>query len=173
MLIGLFIIHDGEEILFLPNWFFKNHASFDALAKRLPLIKQALRLLQANNQKQFAGSVLLLLLLLCIITGMAVLYPTVGWVQNIYTGAVVIFTLHLIIHIMQCFIFRKVVPGAATSVLVFVPSLYLWLHQLNVLKMSFGFSLWIALIGIIIFLPFFPLVLLFGHWAGRSPQILE
>jgi hypothetical protein len=168
LLVALFIFHDGEEVLFLPRWVENNAALFDSLEKRLPTSGRILSLLRSNNQKQFSFSVLLLLLLLSLISGAAAAFPSTGWVQNIFIGSVVIFTSHLVIHVAQCVFAQRIIPGAITSVIVFVPSLYLWLNYLQVIDMSFGKSLLIALLGAVIFLPLFPLVLKLGHRIGQS-----
>lgn len=170
LLVALFIFHDGEEVLFLPRWVENNAAFFDNLDKRLPAMNKLLGLLRSNNQKQFSISVLLLLLLLSLISGAATAFPSTGWIQNIFIGSVAIFTIHLVIHVAQSIFVRKIVPGAITSVIVFVPSLYLWLSYLQVINMSFGNSLLIALLGAVIFIPLFPLVLLFGHRIGQSDK---
>jgi len=168
LLVALFIFHDGEEVLFLPRWVENNAAFFDSLEKRLPALGRLLSLLRSNNQKQFSISVLLLVLLLSLISGAAAAFPSTGWVQNTFIASVVIFTIHLVIHVAQSIFVRKIVPGAVTSVIVFVPSLYLWLNYLHVINMSFGNSLLIALLGAAIFLPLFPLILKFGHRIGQS-----
>jgi hypothetical protein len=168
MLVVLFLLHDGEEVLFLPRWVENNAVLFDDLEKRLPAIGKLLGLLRSSNQKQFSYSVLLIMLLLSLISGAAAAFPSTGWVQNIFIASVVIFTVHLVIHVAQIFFVRKIVPGAITSVIVFVPSLYLWLNYLHEINMSFGNSLLIALLVAAIFLPLFPLVLMFGHRVGQS-----
>jgi hypothetical protein len=170
LLVGLFVFHDGEEVLFLPAWVEKNKAVFDVLENRLPYLRHLFGLLRNNNQKQFSLSVLLLLLLLSLITGAAALFPSVVWIQNTLISATMIFTLHLIMHVLQSIFIKKIVPGAITSVLVFPASLYLWLHLLEAAKMSLGYSLMIGAIGGVILIPLFPLILKFGNFAGRSRQ---
>jgi hypothetical protein len=168
LLVALFIFHDGEEVLFLPRWVENNASLFDKLEKQLPAMRKLLGLLRGSSQKQFSLSVLLILLILSLISGAAAAFPSTGWVQNIFIGSVVIFTAHLVIHVAQSIFVQKIVPGAITSVIVFVPSGYLWLNYLQVINMSIGYSLLIALLGTVIFMPLFPLVLMFGRRFGQS-----
>lgn len=170
LLVALFVFHDGEEVLFLPAWVEKNAPVFDNLEIRQPRIRPLLQLLRNNNQRQFTISVFVLVLILCLIAWAAASYPSVVWIQNVFIGSTVIFTLHLIGHVLQSVFIKKVIPGAITSVIVFPASLYLWLHVLDIVKMSLGYSLFIALIGTVLFIPLFPLILVFGHWAGRTTK---
>lgn len=169
ILLVLFIIHDGEEVLYLPKWVVDNAPALDALEKRFPLLQKLLPLLRQNNQKQFSLSVLLIAAILGSICAAAAFFPSTGWIQNIFLGAVVIFTVHLIGHIMQSIALKQVVPGAITSVLVFFPSVLLWQRQLDIVRVNLGYSLLISLSGAVILSPVFPLILKFGHWAGQTP----
>jgi hypothetical protein len=167
LLVILFIFHDGEEVLFLSKWVEKNSATFDEIERRFPKLKKVLALLRNNSQKQFSISVLLLLLILVIICGSAALFQQAAWIQNVFLSSLVIFTAHLFVHVGQSFLMRKVVPGAITSVLVFVPAMFLWFHQLVVMNLSFTTSLLFGLVGVILFAPLFPLILKFGHLVGK------
>ncbi len=171
LLVALFVIHDGEEVLYLPKWVEKNNKLFDNLENRLPQMQRLLRLLRNNNQRQFTISVLVILLILCLIAWSAATFPSIVWIQNIFIGGTVIFTVHLIGHVLQSIYIKKIVPGAITSVIVFPASIYLWLHMLDVTKMTLGYSLFMAIIGAVLFCPLFPLILKFGHWAGQTRKI--
>jgi hypothetical protein len=168
LLVVLFVLHDGEEVLFLPHWVERNSTTFDELETRFPILQKILPLLRGSDQKQFSFSVLLLAVTLALICGLAAWFPLTVWIQNIFLASLVIFTAHLLIHIGQCFLLRKIIPGALTSLLVFIPSIFLWQHQMSVMNVSFGTSLVYGFIGAIFFLPLFPLILKFGRWAGRS-----
>jgi hypothetical protein len=170
LLVVLFVFHDGEEILYLPSWVERNQPVFNNLEARFPIIQRPLSMLRGSNQKQFAISVLVILLVLSLISGAAAFFPSTIWIQYVFISTTVIFTLHLFIHILQSVFIKKIVPGAITSLIVLPAAFYLWLNLLDTAKMTFGYSLFLGLIGTIFFLPVFPLILMFGNWAGRSTQ---
>jgi hypothetical protein len=168
LLLVLFLIHDGEEVLYLPNWVKKNAPTLDALEKRYPVMQKLLPLLRQNNQIQFSLSVLSIGGILGLICAAASLYPSFGWIQFLFLGNVVIFTVHLIVHVFQSIMLKQVGPGTITSILVFIPSLLLWQQQLDIVNVTLVYSLLISLIGAVILSPMFPLILKFGHWAGQT-----
>jgi hypothetical protein len=58
---------------------------------------------------------------LYLIYGFIAASPGVGWIQDIFHGSLIVYTIHLIIHGIQSLYFRQVTPGVITSVIVFGP----------------------------------------------------
>lgn len=169
LLVLVFIIHDGEEAIFLPRWVQKNPSLFDALEIRFPIIRRPLRLLRDNNQRQFVFSVLVLLCIITLFTCCIFLYPDSIAFQYIFIGISAVFTLHLLVHIIQSLFLRKIVPGTITSILVFLPSQYLWQHLVQTAQLTFIQSSLLVMASVIFFLPVFVFALRLGNWAGRKP----
>jgi len=166
-LVILFIIHDGEEVLFLPSWFRNNSEVFTGIEKRLPWTGRLFRLLHSSDQKQFGISVFILLILLCVICGLAAAFPAIIWIQDVFLGSVIIYTVHLVIHVLQSLYIRQAVPGVISSVLIFVPMVFLWLNTINSRNISFFGSLLNGFIAALVFLPIFPLIMKLGQWIGK------
>lgn len=168
LLIVLFILHDGEEVLYLPGWVKQNSAVFDVIQVRYPITRKILPLLLSSNQKQFSMSVLLLLVLISIISTLAVIFPRDVRIQGVFIGAIILYTLHLFVHFAQSLFLRCIIPGTITSLIILIPSALLWLYQLNVMNITFQHSLLLGLIGLAILIPAFPLVMKFGRWAVKT-----
>lgn len=166
-LVIFFIIHDGEEALFLPPWVEKNTEIFTGIKKRFPRISGILNLLLSSDHRQFVFSVIILLVILCLICGLAAAYPAVGWIQDVFLSSLIVYTAHLIIHVFQSLFIRQAIPGVISSVVIFIPLLILWLNTINSRNMSLTHSLPIGLIGALILIPFFPLLMKFGQWLGK------
>ena len=142
LLVLVFIIHDGEEVIFLPRWVQNNSSLFDAMEMRFSVLRKPLRLLRENNQQQFVISVLFLLFVITLFTGLVVFFPDIIFFQYLFIGFTAVFTLHLLVHIIQSVFLRRIVPGTITSILVFPPSLYLWLHQIQAAHLTFFNHFW-------------------------------
>jgi hypothetical protein len=168
LLVLVFIIHDGEEAIFLPRWVQNNSSLFDAMEMRFSFIRKPLRLLRENNQQQFVISVLFLLFVITLFTGLVVFFSDIIFFQYLFIGITAVFTLHLLVHIFQSVFLRRIVPGTITSILVFPPSLYLWLHQIQAAHLTFLQSLLVVLASVLLFLPVFIFALRFGNWTGRK-----
>jgi hypothetical protein len=166
-LVILFIIHDGEEVIFLPSWVRTNAEVFTGIEKRLPWTGRLLHLIHSSDQKQFGISVFILLILLCAICGLAAAFPEIIWIQDVFLGSVIIYTIHLVIHALQSLYIGKAVPGVISSVAIFIPMVILWQNTINSRNISFIGSLLYGFIAVLVFLPAFPLILKLGQWLGK------
>jgi len=166
-LVIMFIIHDGEEVLFLPSWVRKNSEVYTGIEIHLPWTGRLLRLLHSSDQKKFGIFVFILLALLCAICGLAAAFPAIIWIQDVFLGSVIIYTIHLIIHTLQSLYIRQSVPGVISSVVIFVPMIFLWLYTINSRNIPFIGSLLYGFIAALVFLPVFPLILKLGQWFGK------
>lgn len=167
LLVLIFIVHDGEEVLFLPSWVQRNSSIFDDLERHYPIIRRTLCLLRENNQRQFTFSVLFLLCMITASTGSFVYQPDNPVFQFIFIGFTGVFTLHLLVHVLQSIAIRRIIPGTYTSILVFPLSIYLWQQQVDATQTTPGQSLMAVLMSMAVSPLVLVLALRFGQWAGK------
>jgi hypothetical protein len=161
-----FIIHDGEEIFAIPPWLKSNTTLLDKLVQQLPVIEKPLRFVRNLNQRQFAFSVLFLLIVITGTTTMITFQPAKFVFQFVFVGIVGVYSLHFFIHFFQSLVVKKIVPGTITSALMLPVSIYVWQNQIQVAKMTPLLSLQALMAGLVISLFAFILAHQFGLWAG-------
>lgn len=114
----IFMIHDFEEILMMKAWLKRNHSD---LLKRFPRFAEAfLNYYQQVSTASFALGVACLFFFLSLVTFVS---EQIGD-YHLWFGLFMIYSLHLLIHIGQWFIFRKYVPAVITSILTLPYSIY-------------------------------------------------
>jgi hypothetical protein len=114
------MIHEFEEIIFLPGWLQKNKNS---LADRFPkLSKYALNKMGDISTSAFALAVFEEYIIVLLITASAIHFDFYG----LWTGMVAAFSIHLIIHIIQWLIIRKYVPFILTSIVCLPYCIYVF-----------------------------------------------
>ena len=107
----VFIIHDFEEIIMMRPWISKNS---QMLKKRFPsLYPKFISGAGKLSTSSFALTVLEEFIILVIITYVTVEYG----LYSMWTGLLVAFFLHLIIHLIQTLVVRKYTPFIITSLL--------------------------------------------------------
>lgn len=107
----IFIFHDFEEIIFMQAWIHKNKGY---LCDRFPtLSKKVIPHFEGITTSSFALGVAEEFILISTITIISLMTK---W-YNLWIGAFVAFTLHLIIHCFQALVIRKYVPAVATSII--------------------------------------------------------
>jgi len=120
----VFMFHDFEEIIMMKPWFAKNSRD---LQQRFPLM--ASRLLphfESLSTSSFALAVAEEFLLLSVITFLAVEHE----LYALWTGFLLAFFFHLIVHLIQFALYRKYVPVIMTSLLS-IPYCIFALYFLN------------------------------------------
>lgn len=107
----VFMIHDFEEIIGIKPWINKNA---DYLYQRFPKLapKFVTHLLHSTTEK-FAIGVAIMFILVCTATYVSI------WSQfyQLWMGAFMFFSIHIIIHIIQWITVKRYVPVIATSLL--------------------------------------------------------
>ncbi len=107
----VFMIHDFEEIIGIKSWINKNA---DYLYKRFPkLAPKIVPHLQHSTTERFATGVAIMFILVCTATYVSI------WSQfyQLWMGAFMLFSIHIIIHIIQWIAVKRYVPVIATSLL--------------------------------------------------------
>jgi hypothetical protein len=168
LLVIVFIIHDGEEVLALPKWVKQNQPLFEDLEVRFPMLQKTIQFARENDQQQFTLSVTFLLVMMITVTTMITFEPGNNRFQSIFIGITEIYTLHYFIHFFQSIFICKIVPGTISAILVFPISLFLWQYQIRVMGMNPGQSTLAFFDGLAVFLAVFILANGIGHLVKRS-----
>ena len=117
----LFMFHDMEEIVGAEKWV---RGNLDAIITAHPGAERILNVYRNVTTTGFAAAVyeeLIILLLICI----AAEFTDITFFAGLWFGALVVFTLHLIIHIIQAALIRRYIPSLITSVICLPPSFIL------------------------------------------------
>ncbi len=114
----LFVIHDAEEVLFLPSWLRRNR---ELLVRRVPSAMRRVALALPDLPRRvftvMAGEELALLLLVsALASGADLIHP---WLA-LYLA----FGVHLLLHVGQCLVVRCWLPVVASS--LFCLSFWFW-----------------------------------------------
>ena len=161
----VFILHDLEEIIMFKPWLSKNK---EELKSRFP--KAAKLLLKTHDHLSvsgFAVAVLFILIVLTAITYLSLIFENYSW----WFGAFAVFTLHLVVHIVQWIIYAKYVPFIITSLLFLPCCIYTFIQFLHFTSMSsWQMVLW-TMIGFLltafIFFLSFSVAGKFEQWINR------
>ena len=153
----LFLFHDLEEIFFLMPWVRKNHAAIIARFPQLPT--QIINQVSSVSSTAFALGVLEELILILLICFFAFQY---GW-YALWSGGVLAFTFHLLVHLAQVVIYKEYIPVVITSLLCLpvcaimiaaiihtVKSADIWIYS-SFVTLAMGLNLWLIHIGMAAF----------------------
>ena len=105
MLPILFILHDFEEIIFMPLWKTRHHQKLETFKK--PFFGSV------TQGSAFAVGVLEEFIILVFISG----FCQINHNSLLYLSFVIAYTAHFIIHYIMCLQFRGYVPGVVTVTL--------------------------------------------------------
>jgi hypothetical protein len=136
----LFIFHDMEEVIWLPDFIRKNRGS---IVKQYPIAEKLLSVYKEEmTTEAFALAVYEELIILIVISALVEITKA-QWPMGIWYGGLIGFTAHLVIHIIQSIAIKRYIPSLITSIITLPPSVLLLIHT----KCYMGTS---ALIGILI-----------------------
>lgn len=167
-LVIIFLIHDGEELFFLPGWLRNNSGRFETLSARFPFAKPVLNFFSKTNQQRFNISVFFLLTMILATTLLQILYPADTTIQLIYLGVTIIFIAHFLVHGLQSLIVRGVVPGTFTSIVLFPISLFVVVDHISRAGYSRNQNLVAVLVGMLVFIPGFLIAHSAGYWLDKK-----
>ncbi|MDP4275535.1 MAG: HXXEE domain-containing protein [Bacteroidota bacterium] len=106
----VFMFHDFEEIIMMKAWLDKNA---DKVASQFPFISKLLFKQKNLSTAAFALEVAEEFIIISIITFFAVEWD----LYSLWTGLLLVFFIHLILHVVQFIVYRKYVPVIITSIL--------------------------------------------------------
>lgn len=114
----VFMIHEFEEIIMTEVWFRQHEQTllmrFPRMGTRISAIYKGL------STSAFSVAVAEEFLLLSLVTWACVTFQF----YNFFTGVVIAYGLHLLVHIAQALIWRGYIPAVVTSVLTFPYCIY-------------------------------------------------
>jgi hypothetical protein len=106
-----FMLHDFEEIIMFKPWTGRNSAE---LLKRFPkLATRFLPHMERLSTSSFALAVSCMFILISAVTSVAVIFH----LYSLWAGLLLVFFLHLVLHIVQFIVYDKYVPVIVTSVI--------------------------------------------------------
>ena len=118
----LFIFHDMEEVIWLPGFMNKNR---EEIIKRYPVAEKLLSAYRKGmTTDDFAVAVYEELILLIAVCALAELTKA-PWAMGIWYGALIGFTVHLAVHILQAVALKRYIPSLVTSILTLPCSIML------------------------------------------------
>jgi len=162
----VFILHDFEEIIMFKPWLEKNR---DEVKRRFPRIDKTLSKYHDHlSTSAYAVAVLNEFLIIAFITYVSLYFDSYHW----WFGALMAFSLHLIVHVAQWLIYGKYVPVIITSILALPYCIYTFFRFLKVTDMTTTqLSLWTAMgiiLTIVSFVPAFFLASRFENWKNQK-----
>ncbi|HNW27814.1 MAG TPA: HXXEE domain-containing protein [Spirochaetota bacterium] len=114
----VFMVHEFEEIIFVRRWIDRNR---EELARRFPrLSERMLPRLEGISTASFAFVVAEEFILVALVTFGAYWFS----LYALFIGMIIGYGMHLAVHIVQFFIFRRYIPAIVTSALTGVYVLY-------------------------------------------------
>lgn len=122
----LFMIHDFEEIIFLRAWFINNR---DYMSKRFPgIAKHIVPHMERVSTQAFSLGVAEEYIIISAVSVFSFTFNN----YLVWFGLFFAFTLHLIVHLIQCVILRKYIPSAATAAAVLPYCFYTYAKTLEI-----------------------------------------
>jgi hypothetical protein len=140
------MFHEFEEIIFFEPWIKKNKGYLSE--RYLKLAKRLLSHIEGLSVPAFTVALAEEFLLLSIVTVLSFIFDWYLLWLAVFMG----YFIHLLVHVVQCFVLRKYVPGIYTAVL----SLIFCIYSLNFIFENNLFStkqivMWTILGCIIVF----------------------
>lgn len=161
----VFMLHDFEEIIMFKPWLVKNR---DELKRRFPRIDKTLSGIHDHlSTSAFAVAVLNEFFIIALITCASLYFDSYRW----WFGALMAFSIHLLVHLLQWLVYGKYVPVIITSILALPYCIYTFMEFVKVTDMTTGqLLLWTVFgIGLTIasFIPAFFFASRFEQWKNR------
>lgn len=140
----LFIIHDFEEIIFMKPWIIKNSLYFQNNYPRLA--NKLLPHFKNLSTESFALGVAEEFVIIVLVT----LYTYFTNEYRVWLELFIAFSVHLIIHLIQCIIIKRYIPSVITSILCLPCCIYIIILMVLNLNISYTSIIGYSLIGIAI-----------------------
>jgi hypothetical protein len=166
LLLVVFMFHEFEEIIMMKPWINKNAHD---LQKRFPsFTSRFLPVIDRLSTSSFALAIGVEFLLFGFLIYFSVEYK----LYALWTSLLLVFTFHLIFHILSFMLYRKYVPVILTSILCVPYCLYAWVFLKNsnveYLKDIFQWLMIVVVIGAIIFIFALWVAVHFEKWLKNN-----
>jgi hypothetical protein len=166
LLLVIFMFHEFEEIIMMKPWITKNKSH---LRQRFPVFTSRL----FPHFERLSASSISLIIAIEFLMVSALIYSAVEFeLYPLWTSFLLIFTFHLIFHIISFMLYRKYVPVIVTSIITIPYCLYT-LYSLKNNHIEFVASLFrwlvvVAMVGAIIFACSLWLATCFEKWLNKN-----
>ncbi len=141
----LFIFHDMEEVIWLPGFIEKNR---EDIIKRYPIAEKLISVYKKGmTTEAFALAVyeeLIVLITICALTEIT----KAEFAMGVWYGALIGFTAHLVIHILQSVALKRFIPALITSILTLPPSIMLLIYTKWAMDISAIVGTIIGIVGV-------------------------
>ncbi|HKQ99871.1 MAG TPA: HXXEE domain-containing protein [Pyrinomonadaceae bacterium] len=159
----IFIIHDGEELLTMPDWIASHQQELNQLARINETMAEILRSLPTTTA-QVAVSIGCILLLFVVVTAGAAISQRRGFWLYAYASLLGVLFLHVFTHVAQAILVRGYAPGVIGAVVAIIPgALYIYRRLFEAKLLTVKSSVITALIGFALFIP----GAMLAHQIGR------
>lgn len=158
LLLVVFMIHDFEEIIMMSVWMQKNKPD---LLERFPrLTPGLLRLTGDLSTPAFALAVAVLFITLSVFTILTIQFR----LYTLWSGLLLIFSIHFIMHFASWIIMRRYVPVIITSILSLGYCVFAFWHMLVIVQLTWKD----ILMGIVMAIPLLLIVLPLSLLLAKS-----
>jgi uncharacterized protein with HXXEE motif len=159
----VFVLHDGEELLTMPEWIAAHRLDLEQLGQQSAVAARLVRSLATTTPEVAVGIGFLFLLVVTVTAGASAVQRPGFWLYA-YAGMLGVLFLHVFTHLAQALFFGGYVPGLYGAVLAVLPgSLYIYRRLFQDGLLTWRSATITALIGLGLLLP----VALFAHRLGR------
>ena len=163
----VFIIHDAEELLTMPDWIVKHQQKLDQLAQMNEIAAELVHSLPTTTA-QVAVAIGFILLLFVVVTAGASISNKRGFWFYAYAGLLGVLFLHVFTHIAQTVLIGGYAPGVITAVVAIIPgTLYIYMRLFKAKLLTMKLAVVTALIGFALFIPGAMLAHQFGQMLTR------
>lgn len=156
--LAVFMVHDFEEIIVVERWMRRNGDRIQQVAPKW--IAPRLARLRDARSDQFAVPVLLEFIFFIPVTWLAADHGRYAW----FLGINMLMLLHVLTHVGQSLLFRRLTPGVVTAVLLIPPYSFYLFHRMFQAGIADWGTLWQDLTYGLIVLP----IVLGGHWLSKK-----
>lgn len=149
----IFMLHEMEEIIGFKLWLDKN-TDIIKIYPGLP------KLYQNFSNEGFSTAVLEEYLLCIIITSLGIYFD----IYIVWIGAFIVFSLHLLVHIIQSIVIKRYIPSLVSSILLLPVSIFLIFKTIQ----HFRYTFYSVLISSVLCLILMLLNLSLIHWIMKK-----
>jgi uncharacterized protein with HXXEE motif len=148
----VFVIHDAEELVTMPEWLTEHRAMLDSLAQTGRLAARVAASAPATSARAAVAIGLVFAVLLLVTTG-ATLTRGRAWFYA-YSSLLGLLFLHVFTHVAQALFFRSYVPGLFGAVFAVLPgTVFIYRRLFTVRLLNWKTAILTALAGFALFVP--------------------
>jgi hypothetical protein len=148
----VFVIHDAEELLTMPEWLTEHDAILDSLAQTGRLAAMVSASAPATTARAAVAIGLVFVMILLVTTG-ATLTRRRAWFYA-YSSLLGLLFLHVFAHVVQALFFRSYVPGLFGAVFVVLPgTVFIYQRLFAGRLLNWKTAILTALAGFTVFVP--------------------